>query len=126
MQQFSITSWLDAVVNNNISQVRLLLDQGIDVNAKNEKGWTALHLAAHQGHKDIVELLIKSGANVNQKIQSCWDPQKYSRWTPLDMAIEKRHTEIAKLLLSAGADVQSAQGAPPLSLQLAVTHNHVK
>ena len=38
-----------------------------DVNAKDDVGWTPLHSAAYDGHKEIVELLIAKGADVNAK-----------------------------------------------------------
>jgi hypothetical protein len=37
------------------------------VNAKEEHGWTPLHLAAMVGHKELVTLLLGSGAEVNAK-----------------------------------------------------------
>lgn len=36
-----------------------------DVNAKNEKDITPLHIAAAKGHTDCVRLLLKFGADVN-------------------------------------------------------------
>ena len=37
------------------------------MNAKNSGGWTPLHNAAIRGHKEIAELLITKGADVNAK-----------------------------------------------------------
>ncbi|CAG10951.1 unnamed protein product, partial [Tetraodon nigroviridis] len=41
----------------------------IDINCKGRKksnlGWTPLHLASYFGHKDVVEELLKAGADVN-------------------------------------------------------------
>jgi ankyrin repeat protein len=48
------------------------------VNAKNVDGHTPLHFAAMKGHKEIAELLIATGTNVNAK-------NKASQ-TPLDWA----------------------------------------
>ncbi len=42
--------------------VRLLLDAGADVNAKDEWNETALMFAAMSGHEDIVQLLTEAGA----------------------------------------------------------------
>ena len=56
---------------------------------------TPLHLAANNSHKEIVELLIVKGADVNAK-DGGGD-------TPLDEAIKrKRHPEIADLLRKHG------------------------
>ncbi len=35
-----------------------------EIDVKEEDGCTALYIAAQQGHKDVVELLISSGAGV--------------------------------------------------------------
>lgn len=43
--------------------VKLLLDKGADVNARDQEGWTALNRAQRRGSKEIVELLKAYGAN---------------------------------------------------------------
>jgi ankyrin repeat protein len=54
-----------------------------------------MHAAAAGGHKDIVELLLTKGADINIK-----DRQGQ---TPLQIAQEKGHTEIADLLKKRGS-----------------------
>jgi ankyrin repeat protein len=63
----------------------------VDVNAKDEVGGTPLHGAAYDGHKEIVELLITAGADVNVM-------DVLSGSTPLDYA----DGEIADLLRKHG------------------------
>jgi ankyrin repeat protein len=43
--------------------IQLLLNHGADVNAQKEDRWTALHLAAFNGHVQVVEVLLKRGAD---------------------------------------------------------------
>lgn len=43
--------------------ITLLLDAGADPNLKNKRGKTALMLAALEGYKEIMELLLSMGAN---------------------------------------------------------------
>lgn len=50
-----------------VDVVRALLDGGADINRRNDKGETALHLAAKAGDIDSAKLLIERGANVNAK-----------------------------------------------------------
>jgi ankyrin repeat protein len=50
----------------HLEVARLLLDRGVDVNAKKKDLWTAaLHLASANGHDKIVELLLERGADVH-------------------------------------------------------------
>jgi ankyrin repeat protein len=74
--------------------VKQHLANGTDVNAKDENGYTPLHPAALNGHKEIVELLIAKGADVNAKDND--------GKTPLDSAIDFKHTETANLLREHG------------------------
>ncbi len=61
---------------------------------KNKANFTPLHEGAYNGHKEIVELLITSGANVNA--------MKTDGMTPLDMAHMNRRNEIVDLLRKHG------------------------
>ena len=45
--------------------VRLLLDNGADIDYPDQRGWTPLMMGAYRGHEEIVELLIDHGANVD-------------------------------------------------------------
>jgi hypothetical protein len=47
---------------NDRQMVKLLLEHGADVNAKDKGGWTALKRAQKRGAKEIVELLKAHGA----------------------------------------------------------------
>jgi ankyrin repeat protein len=44
--------------------IRLLLDRGADIEAKNSNGCTALHLSAVKGHQTIVQLLLDKEADI--------------------------------------------------------------
>lgn len=45
--------------------VRTVIEMGIDVNAKNEDGQTAMHMAAFTGADPVVKLLAENGAEIN-------------------------------------------------------------
>ncbi|MDB4807876.1 ankyrin repeat domain-containing protein [Verrucomicrobia bacterium] len=58
----------DAAFKGNIEAVKQHLAAGTDVNAKNDwSEWTPLHRAAEYNHKEVAELLIAKGADVNAK-----------------------------------------------------------
>ena len=57
----------DAAKAGNIKAVKQHIAAGTDVNAKGRWGSTPLLLAALYGHKEVVELLISNGADVNAR-----------------------------------------------------------
>ena len=109
----SVNIW-NATEEGNIEAVKQAIANGVDVNAKNNDGWTPLHGAAANGHKEIVELLIAEGADINGKNRG--------DATPLYDAASWGQKEIAELLIAEGAGVnaevtsgsQRYQGFTPL------------
>ena len=67
----------------------------VDINKGDYDHRTALHLAASEGHIDVVAYLCKRGANVN--VEDRWGGR------PLDDALEKHHERVVKLLREYGA-----------------------
>jgi ankyrin repeat protein len=53
-----------AAYNGHVEIARLLVQNGADVNAKNNDGSTPLYWAAENGHVDILHLLVENGANL--------------------------------------------------------------
>jgi ankyrin repeat protein len=80
----------------DLVKVKAFIQEGIDVNTK-VHGCTPLHCAARYGHKEVAELLIAEGADVNAK-------DTRGR-TPIDLAINQGRKEMAKLLASKSGDV---------------------
>jgi ankyrin repeat protein len=56
---------LVAAANNCVDTVRVLLDKGADVNAKDGDGWTPLIKAASGGFTDLAHLLLDRGADID-------------------------------------------------------------
>ena len=102
----------EAAEDGNIEAVKQHIAAGTDVNAKDKYGESPLLFAATFGHKEIAELLIANGADVNTKIDKIG-------MTPLHWAAWGGHTEVAELLIAKGAEVNAMgyeYGATPLDL----------
>ena len=98
---------VQAVQDNNVEKAKLCIKLGADVNAHFEVGiyttdFSLVSYAAEQGHKDITELLIEAGADVNAKNGR----YNYDR-TALMLTAQQGYKEITELLVKAGADVNA-------------------
>jgi len=80
----------------SLAAVNMLLDLGLDVNAVDDQGATALHGAASRGANEVVKLLVSKGARldtttkprVRQQTVDNEPPLNIPPRTPLDEAIE--------------------------------------
>ncbi|XP_041453037.1 protein phosphatase 1 regulatory subunit 12A-like isoform X4 [Lytechinus variegatus] len=61
------TSLHVASAKGYIKVMELLIQAGVDVNAKDNDGWTPLHAASHWGHKDACEVLVKAMCDMDAK-----------------------------------------------------------
>jgi len=110
-------SLIEAAEKGDVEQLELLISRGANVNVKDQKGMTPLHLAAKEGHEDIAEILISKGANINAI---------YGEWgVPLHLAAREGHAEVAELLIDKGTDVNAHGPYGHTSLQYATNHGHV-
>jgi ankyrin repeat protein len=87
-----VTALHSAAAAHSSELVRLLVENGAPVNARQQGGWVALHEAASNGDEEMVKVLLQGGA----------DPQLQNDEgkTPVDMARAKGREEILKLLAS--------------------------
>ena len=129
----------------NIKAVKQHIDSGADVNkTRNER--CPLSWAVQDGHKEIAELLIANGANVNANDHAGTAPlhraafrgweeiaelliakgadvnarNNFNYWTPLHWAADRGHKEIAKLLITAVSDVNAIDKDGKTTLDVAI------
>ena len=60
----------DAILDGDLEEVQKQLNVGVDVDKQDTRGYTPLHYAAGVGRSDIVELLIKNGAEDRQSVDA--------------------------------------------------------
>ena len=90
---------IQAVKDGDLQTVQDLLTSGVEGNAKDYDGKTALGWAAYKGHTEIVKLLLEKGADVNAKTNK--------GITALMLAAEQNHMEITKILLAKDTDINA-------------------
>uniref|UniRef100_A0A6P7GVC2 Ankyrin repeat domain-containing protein 7-like n=1 Tax=Diabrotica virgifera virgifera TaxID=50390 RepID=A0A6P7GVC2_DIAVI len=86
------------VLGGNAKIVKILLEKGADINAKDILKLTPLHLACRDGYLEIVHLLLKKGAVCNLQERS-------RNNSPLHLASETGCLETVKYFIGLGADV---------------------
>ena len=95
------TRLVDAAMRRDAAAVRALVAQGVDVNAPDGDGSTALHWAAYHGDVEMTQALLKAGANVKAST-------RIGSMTPLFMAARQGSDAVIDVLLKAGAMAHDA------------------
>jgi len=98
-----VTPLIRAVMKNNLSVVRALLDSGAKVDPTQENHITPLEVAIEQGHTEMVRLLLEAGAE--KKISD----------RALRNANRKGYTEIVELFEFAPVSVEEANEGSAIS-----------
>ena len=141
---FTPQGFLKAVESDNHEAVRVFLSSGVDLEVKDERGWTPLMIATANGKGNLAQLLINSGArliarDINGFTPLHWaalqgmsntvvlliskgvdvDSQSKFKWTPLMQACTRGHLSVCKFLIAAGANLELANSDGSTALQIA-------
>ncbi|WP_375316208.1 ankyrin repeat domain-containing protein [Wolbachia endosymbiont (group A) of Colletes cunicularius] len=143
---------LAAVQDAGLNEVKDLINQKANINAKDMYGWTPLHFAASRDKLSVVEFLFNNNANVKTKDVYGNTPlhvaAQYSSnleivkflldkdvsginditnngWTPLHLAIQGNKLNTVELLLDRGADIEVRDIYNQTSLDLATRKGYL-
>ena len=141
---------------NDLAEARRLIDEGADVNAKDDSVQSAYLISASEGYLELLQLTLEHGADVSsldsfngtgliraadrghvdivrELLETEIDVDHVNNlgWTALLEAIilgdgGPRHTEVVRLLVDAGADVNLADGNGVSPLKHAADREHVE
>jgi ankyrin repeat protein len=109
---------LDAARHGDSDSLVPMLQAGMPVNLRDDKGNTLLMLAAYHGNEEAVRALLRYDAEV--------DARNDRGQTPLAGVAFKGHLEVAKLLLDAGADPVADQGSGRTPVMFAAMFGHLE
>ena len=93
----------------------------VNLHPQDSVGKTPLIQAAEKGDKDIVELLIEAGANLNHQSGSLDNSR-----TALISAIEEGHKDIVELLINAGANLNLKNHDNETAIMIATIENYTE
>jgi ankyrin repeat protein len=139
--------WIEAVKVNDTATMQSLVEQGANLEARDDIGRTALMLTTMTGARRAVQTLLRKGVQVNAqdnagKSALAWaalsDQPELARLllergadvnqkqkdgqTPLMLAAMREHTSLLNALLAGGADVQATDGQGRTSLMMAAAN----
>lgn len=107
-----------AAKSGRVDTLNQLIDQGADIEARDQTGETALTIAALAGHKPAVELLIERGAAV--------DGRNRGGFTALHAAAYGGHLDVVRLLVDREAAINDQQNeALATALHMAAEDNYL-
>ena len=101
---------LEAASKNDLQRVLHFLNKGVPIEVKDSLGYTALMLAAKNGHIDIVNALSRAGAKI--------DNTNKGGTTALLLALQQGHIDVMNTLLANGANI-GANGNNAVGLRTA-------
>ncbi|XP_008300102.1 kinase D-interacting substrate of 220 kDa B [Stegastes partitus] len=98
MTTLAIQKLFSHVEEENLAALKAHLDRFKEVDGRSDNGQTPLMLAAEQGSLEIVQELIRRGANVNLDDVDCW--------SALISAAKEGHVDVVKELLENSAYIE--------------------
>ena len=87
---------MSAIIRGDGAMTELLLSWGVDVNAQDDEGVSALMMAARDGNAALLQQVLGRGPIVDARSRIGWTALTYAAW--------KGHPDVARRLLKAGAD----------------------
>lgn len=110
------TTLMSAVRSDEFKACEYFLSKGVDVNAKDIYGHTALYFSIGTRDSKILSLLLEHGAYV--------DSQNYSGETPLMLAVKYFDTRAIDLLITKGANIDLRNANSETAYDLAKVSKH--
>src|SRR4030043_1926973 len=95
-------SFINTVKNNNIENIKILINQKVNLNYKDKLSNTPLHYAVYNNNDEIVDLLLKKGSNINIINKE--------NLTPINIAIKVGYIKVIKIFLNNDININTMDG----------------
>jgi ankyrin repeat protein len=113
-----------AVSNGYTEAAKILINKDPQlINTTDRLHWYPLHLAAWEGHCDIVSILLKNGADVNSLAKNSTDNLTTKpSVSALQLATKHGHLECVQILLNNKVDIDHKDHRGDSALQIATDY----
>jgi ankyrin repeat protein len=102
----------------NLSTLKQLKMQGVDMSAKHAKGYTIAHIAAAYGHLEVLKWLFEHGLEL--------DVKDNGGSTPVHFAAICGHLEVLKWLFEHGLELNVKVNLARIPVHLAAENGHLE
>ena len=110
--------FISACKGGRLTEVECLLHARQNPDARDMRNnFTGIHMAANNGHLDVVRLLLEARTDKDAALQN--------GATALHIASERGHLDVARLLLEAGADKVAVMQDGATALHMAAQHGRL-
>lgn len=109
---------ISASETGSLPEVKRLVEAGVEIDAQDSRGRTAVMAATHGNHPEVVEYLLSKGADVNIRDERSDNPLLYAGAEGL--------LEIVRLTLAAGADTKLTNRYGGIAIIPASERGHVE
>jgi ankyrin repeat protein len=110
--------FFEAADKGDFQQIEALIASGVDINAKDSNGITALMRAAWQRHEKVIQLLLCNKANP--------DAQDNFGWTAVMHAAKYNQTSALELILNSGANSKLKNNDGETAFDIAFFSGHAE
>ena len=109
---------------HGVGMARLLLEHGVDVNARRTDSWTSVHWAAYKGRVEVVQVLLDHGANAKLATKDGETALHIVSRGEYDS--QEQGASTARLLMERGVDVNARQKDDWMALHWAAYKGRVE